>query len=281
MSPWRRGTVAAREIEAARYSGFKGGFITRHRALLFSPLDASKLLQALALMLVMVVLWYLLLPLVTRFWGMVMMVGSQALGLVGAVNRPETYTLGGVVHFAVPAYYVPVGLPPRWVWEVGVVFCVALMVVSIVLPRRFLPLAYLLRAIVILQSVSQVVFALWPNAFPYTAGGYIHTMLIASIFLIWLVPVILALTYYLFDFSLTQKLALTGMLMGHLAVMVPFQYVVHAFVLYHLSLLFLPVLFFVLSLPLNVLIFIAFYGWGFSWRNPLRDPRVQWKLRES
>ena len=267
------------EFEAARYSGFRGGFISRHRALLFSPLDASKVFQAVALTVVGVGLWTALLGPVSRFWSIVMMVSSGILGLVGAETGQETYTLAGGLSFDVPALYVPVGLPERWTWQLGVAFCAAALAVSLVLPRRSLPLAYLLRILVLIQLIAQAFFAWAPNSFPYTASGYIHTMLMASLFLIGLVPVVLGLTYYLFDFSLRQKLALTCMVMGHLTVLVPLQYVVHAFVLYHLSLLFLPILFFAAALPLNVLVFIAFYGWAFSWYNPVRDQHVQWRIR--
>ena len=44
-------------------------------------------------------------------------------------------------------------------------------------------------------------------------------------------------------------------------------------------LLLASVLFFVSGLPLNVLVFIAFYSWGFSWRNRLLEQQVQLKVR--
>lgn len=269
----------SRELDLARRSGFRGGFISNHRALLFSPLDRWKLLQAAAMMTALVVAWYLLLPLISRFWGTTMLAAAEAMRLVGAVNRPEHYSLAGLIHFEVPALYVPAGLPPRWAWELGAGLAAVLMAISFVLPERFLPLSYLLRFVALVQIVAEIYFALWPDDFPYTAGGYIQTMLVASVVFIWLIPVVLALTYYLFDFTVTQKLLLTGIVMGHQIIMVPLQYVVHALVLYHLSLLFLPVLFFVFSLPLNVFALVAFYGWGFSWPSPLRDRQVQGRIR--
>jgi len=265
-------------LDLEERSGFRGGFISNHRALLSSPLDRPKLLQALALMAAFVVIWYLLLPIVSWFWGTTMLTAAETLKLVGAVNRPEHYTLAGILSFDVPALYVPAGLPPRWVWELGAGLAAVLLAISFVLPGRYLPLAYVLRLVALLQAAAEIYFALWPNDFPYTSGGYIHTMLLASVVFIWLVPVVLGLTYYLFDFTLTQKLVLTGIVMSHQVVMVPLQYVVHALVLYHLSLLFLPVLFFGLSLPLNVLVLMAFYGWGFSWPSPLRDREVQGRI---
>jgi len=273
------GATSERELDRAERSGFRGGFISNHRALLFSPLDRRKLLETFAIMTVLVVAWYLLLPLISWFWGALMLTAAETLNLVAAVNRPEHYAVAGILSFDVPALYVPAGLPPRWVWELGAGLATMLMAMSFILPERYVPLAYLLRLVALLQIIAQIYFALWPNNFPYTSGGYIHTMLMASLVLIWLIPVVLALTYYLFDFTLTQKLQLTGIVMVHQVVMVPLQYTVHALVLYHFSLLFLPVLFFVFSLPLNVLVLMAFYGWGFSWRSPLRDSHVQGRIR--
>jgi hypothetical protein len=94
-----------------------------------------------------------------------------------------------------------------------------------------------------------------------------------------LTPIVLGFTYYLFDFSLGRKIGLTAMLMIHLIVLIPMQYVLHAWVMYHASLLFLPLLFFVAGIPLNVLVFIAFYSWGFSWKNNLQEQQVQLKAR--
>ena len=35
----------------------------------------------------------------------------------------------------------------------------------------------------------------------------------------------------------------------------------------------------VFGLPLNVLLFIALFSWGFSWRSLLQEQSVQWKAR--
>jgi hypothetical protein len=202
---------------------------------------------------------------------------AGALG-VGAGSGMVPYELGGV-QFSVPYMYVPSGLPTTFLWWVGVALTLVLVLVSLLLPRRYLPVSYFLRIVAFFQACSQVFFAFWPQAFPYSAGGYIHTMLIAGLMIIPLTPIVLGFTYYLFDFSLGRKIGLTAMLMIHLVVMIPLQYVAHAWVMYYASLLFLPLLFFISGLPLNVLVFIAFYSWGFSWKNRLLEQQVQLKVR--
>ena len=60
--------------------------------------------------------------------------------------------------------------------------------------------------------------------------------------------------------------ALTLLVMLHLAVLLPFQYVLHAYLLHHFSLLLMPVLFTFFGPVIEVLICIALYGWGVSWK---------------
>jgi hypothetical protein len=51
--------------------------------------------------------------------------------------------------------------------------------------------------------------------------------------------------------------------------------------MHHASLLVMPLLFFVAGLPLNVMMFIALFGWGFSWQDRLHDENVQRQVRVS
>jgi len=57
------------------------------------------------------------------------------------------------------------------------------------------------------------------------------------------------------------------MLLVHLAVFLPLQAVVHAYVIYRGSLLTMPVLFLVFGVLLDVFVYVALYGWGMSWRS--------------
>jgi len=273
VDPWTR-----EELNRLRYQGHKGGFIPKHRALLFSPFDSSKVSWAVLLVVGFLAVWYLLLGVVTRFWGVVLNFWGSVLGYGGVVGMMH-YRLFGLIPFTVPDVYVPAGLPGPYTWWAGVVFLVLLVASSFLLSPRYLPLAYLLWVLALFQGCAQLFFAFWAEYFPYTASGYILTVLLASLALISLVPLVLAFTYYVFDFGPARSIALTALMMGHLIVLVPFQYAVHALVLNRASLLFMPFLFLSVGLPLGVLVFIAFYGWGFSWTHRLRDQRVQWKVR--
>jgi len=241
-------------------------------------MDSSKVSTAALLVAGFLVVWYLILGLVTRFWGAVVDFWGSVLGFGGVVGTIH-YKLFGLIPFSVPDIYVPAGLPGTWTWWAGALFLVVLVASSFLLSPRHLPLAYLLWVLAIFQGCAQIFFAFWAEWFPYTASGYIHTVILASLALISLVPIVLAFTYYVFDFGPARSIALTALMMGHLTVLVPFQYSVHALVLNRASLLFMPFLFLSVGLPLGVLVFIAFYGWGFSWTHRLRDQQVQWKVR--
>ncbi len=263
--------------EYGRYRGYAGGFLPRHRALLFSPSNPAKILGAIALTLSMSLLWYLSLDTVSAAWLSILSFCHRMLGLGGYTSMVH-YVLGGV-RFSIPYLHLSAPLPNAILWWSGAFLTMVLVAVSLLIPRSLAPAAYLLRLTAIFQATAQVFFAFWPSAFPYEAGGYVHGLLIAGLMLISLLPVVLGFTYYIFDFSLGRKILLTVLLMVHLAVLMPVQYFLHAYLLQHGSLLFMPLLFFMFGLPLDVMVFIAFFTWGFSWKNMLHAEKVQWRIR--
>lgn len=250
------------EIEQQRYRGYAGGLIAQHRALAIEPYTASKIVASIVLAVVIFEGWVLALDWVAAAWAAILDFWRQVFGWSGYVVLVE-YPLG----LRVPYLAVESGLPGLGIWLAGAVLTILLFVATLFIPRRYLPVTYLLRIVVLFQACAQVFFALWPRSFPYGASGYVHGMLIAGLIIVTLVPVLLAFTYYIFDFSLGKKLGLTVLIMAHLALLIPFQYMAHAFVLRHGTLLFLPIMFFVFGLPLNILIFIGFYSWGVSWKS--------------
>jgi hypothetical protein len=269
--------LLTRPEEVMRFRGYRGGFISPHRALLFSPMNPRKIVSSTLLVAVWLGIYYIALDWIAGFWNGVIWFWADALGIAERTGTVG-YELWGIF-FNVPYLQAAAGLPTTLLWWIGVAFTLALVIISLLLPRRFIPISYFLRIVALFQGCSQIFFAFWPEAFPYSAGGYIHTMLIAGLMIVPLAPIVLGFTYYLFDFSLGRKIGLTAMLMIHLIVLIPMQYVVHAWVMYHASLLFLPVLFFVAGIPLNVLVFIVLYSWGFSWKNNLQEQQVQLKAR--
>jgi hypothetical protein len=142
---------------------------------------------------------------------------------------------------------------------------------SFLLPERLLPLRYYLRFAVLIQLTAFATFALWPASFPYDLPRYVLSLFhIGSAFLV-LLPLLLGFTYFPFDVSWWRKLLLTALCVGHIAVLIPLQVLVHVFLIHHLSLLAMPAMFLLWGILPLLFAFIALYGWAMSWPDlPLR-----------
>jgi len=172
---------------------------------------------------------------------------------------------GAHMHFALPYLSAPAGPITPVTWSITAAASVLVLVGSYFLGEELLPLKYLLRALVLIQSGALVYFAVFSARFPHDIPSYTIGMLVFGMILIGLVPVILAFTYYVFDFSFLKKLALTVVTMAHLTLLIPLQYLLHVWVLHH-SILFMPILYFAFGPFLDILVFVSLYSWGMSWR---------------
>ena len=260
--PGRPDPTLSHTLDEARFRGHRGGIITRHRSLVIEPRTRGKVLSSVTILIGVLVVWALLFNWVTVAWAAILGFWQAVFGMGGYALRLE-YELG----LKFPYLGFPSALPGPGLWILGALLTAGLFIGSLFVPRRYLPISTGLRVVAFFQAGAQVFFAFWPEAFPYGGAGYVHGMLIAALMFITLIPLLLAFTYYVFDMGWRRKLGLTLIAMLHQVVFVPLQFMAHAVIIYHLSVLFLPLLFFVFGLPLNVLIFIAFYGWGASWRS--------------
>ncbi len=277
--PWAD-AAARREVLRMRQRGWGGGDIPAHRALRVSPVRPGKLVPAALLAIALLAAYLLLLGPVSHLWAGMLEFWRSAVDLPGRVSMVR-YDFYGLLQFDVPSLSFGSGLPGSELWWGGLVFTLLLGLGSFAVPLTWLPLRYLLRLVAFFQAGAQLFFGLWPWAFPYDGSGYVHGMLIADLMLIALIPVLLGSTYFVLDFSLWRKALLALLTMLHMLVLVPLQYAVHAYVIHHLSLLFMPLMFFVFGLTVNVLVFISFYAWGVSWWHPLRVEDVRWARRQN
>ncbi len=272
--PSRSDRALRDEIEDMRHRGARGGYIVKHRAMITSRRGRMKILSSLATSLVLFSFWLYALRWVSVIWANVLSFWNDVLGMGGYVTLIH-YQLGTIYTFKAPYLHVASSAPDYAMLLGGWIVSVILFIATYFMPRRYLPVTYIFRLIIVFQLVAQVFFTFVPLAFPYSAAGYIHGILIACMGLIALVPVMLGLTYSIFDYSWLRKVGLALLVMGYLTVLVPVQFAVHAFILYHMSLLFLPLLFFAFGLPVNIMIFIGLYSWGASWQSNLHSGDVK------
>jgi hypothetical protein len=250
-------------LDRARFRGHRGGVILTHRALTRFVLKPRDLLSSAALVVSLTAAWLVSLPLVCRFWRVVFAAGTKMLALEGAIGGTDR-RLTALVRFSIPYPRVESVAPTPYVWWCVAVAVFVLFAASFFLTGNFLPLAYLLRAALCVQVSALVYFAWSPARFPHTASGYLDGLVSYGAVLIGTVPALFGLTYFIFDFTLARKALLTVATMIHLSLFVPLQALLHAVILQQ-SILFMPVLYIVFGLPLDILIVIAFYSWGMSW----------------
>jgi hypothetical protein len=246
-----------------RTRGHRGGVIPMHRALAHFRLGPMNLITAIFLFVFFLSVWLLLLPRVCRFWNRVLTLGIRVLPLHAEIGMAQHH-LTRFIRFDIPYLRMESVPPSAEVWWLTLAVTLALFVATFFLPSRLIPIVYLLRGILIVPATALLFFALLPARFPHTPDSYMQGLVTAGIALISIVPLLLGLTYYIFDFGLLKKAFLTAITMVHLALFLPLQVLLQALFLQK-TVLFMPVVYIIFGMPVNILIIIAFYSWGMTW----------------
>ena len=156
-------------------------------------------------------------------------------------------------------------------WWLGLLWAFSLVLATQLPSQRLLPLRYLCGLLGGVQLSAQIYFMLFESAPGINSLDYLTDVMTASCYWIWLTPWLLTFTFNVFPFSLTHKLRLTALCVCYLIFSFPVQYAFQAFVLGHFSNLWVPMMFFIASLPLNILTVICFYSMGMAWPIPEQD----------
>ena len=253
---------ASRRGDDSLVRGHRGGVIAMHRALTHFRLGPMNVVISLALFLCFALIWIVLLPSLCRFWKNFLLLSLRWLPIHGTLeiseHRLNSYRLD------IPYLRIYSVLPGLGTWSLACALTLLLFAATFWLPKKLVPVAYLTRGILLVHASSLFYFALWPVGFPHTPDAYMEALVNSGIGLITVVPLLFAVTYYIFDFGLWKKVLLTALTMTHLTLFLPFQVVLQALVL-QTTLLFMPVLYIVCGMPVDVLLIIAFYSWGMTW----------------
>jgi len=234
-----------------------------HRALTRLILEPASLITATLLVLLFSFTWVISLPWLCRLWRYVLDNGIKMLALHAELGLAE-HQITPYIRFVIPFPKMEGISPDAWMWwSTSAVVCL-LYASSYLLPKKLTPVTYFLRAVLFVQATAQLYFLLVPARFPHTPDSYMEGLVSYRIALISAVPVLFGLSYYIFKFGLIKKIALTTLTMSYLALFLPVQILLQAMVL-EKSVLFMPILYIVFGLPVDILIIVAFYSWGMSW----------------
>jgi hypothetical protein len=251
-----------KRLDQHRLRGHRGGMISMHRALGHFHLGPINLMVAIALFVSFSALWLLLLPKVCDFWRWIFAAGLRYLPL--AARLDVIHREMGLLHIAIPCLRMTPVLPGFQTWLLNSLFTAGLFAATFLLPKHLVPVIYLSRALLLIHSTACIYFVVWPSQFPHTPDSYLQGLMLSSIAIVTVVPLVLGLTYYIFDFGIWRKAFLTSLTMAYLVLFIPFQVLFQAIFLQE-TVLYMPVMYIIFGMPADVLLIVCFYSWGMTW----------------
>ena len=229
-------------------------------------LKARDVIGSGGLALFFVVVWVISLPRLCRFWKYVLDKGITLVPIHAGLGLSEHHVTR-YLRFFIPYPRMQPIAPDAQTWGWTAIAVAALFATSFLLPETQMPLRYLLRIVCFIQGTGLLYFLWEPVRFPHTPDSYLEGLITYGIAMISFVPILFGFTYYIMNFSLLQKVFLTVVAMTHLTLFLPLLILLQAMILQK-SVLFMPLLYIVFGLPVEVLMIIAFYSWGMSWPSP-------------
>jgi hypothetical protein len=251
-------------LDRLRHRNSAGRLILEHRALLHIKLERLRWMQPLFLPPVIFLILLALLAPIGRLWYSTLEFWAQKLELPGQL-RTESRWIGDFHIYDLPYLDVPSAIPDSVQLVSCLLFVLTVMLLSYLLLRRSLPMAYIVWAYCFIQIASITFFYFRPTTFPYTIANHLRGGLEMNVALLLTIPWLLGPTYYTFEFTLLKKLGATVLMIIHLVLFSPLQYMAHAKLIHDLTLVAMPLLYIMFGLFANIFCFIALYGWAMSW----------------
>ena len=256
-----------KRVEKLRNTGHFGGTISQHRALLTLPMSPKNYVPSIIMAATVFFAYLFALEYVFVAWSWILEWCSNLFNM--EIQQGSFGFEVGIFNIYAPYLKLGAATASNFEWSIGVLITVITLLISFFMPDRFLPFAYLLRALAFIQTISILFFLFFSNYFPYSLASYHAVMMLAGLIFIGLIPLIYGLIYYIFDETIVKKLWLTALTMSHLLLLVPLQYFAHAYLIHEFSLMYMPILFLMFGLMIDVFVLIAFYSWGMSWEGTL------------
>lgn len=233
-----------------------------HRSMTPLKITPWLLAQAIVLPLALCATLWVAQPQLMDFWRQIVLFWAQGLDLpfmllpvIDEAGQPDMqlggWTQGGP-------------LPGQTTLLVTTAVTLLAFVVSMRMTGASLPLKYPLRIFGVVQGITLIYFWLTPGDFPYTIARHSEELLTIGFMVMLATPVMLAMGYYILNQGLAIKLLHTALILLFFVVLVPHQVLAQAFLMKHLSILFMPVLYICFGAVFDALVFVALYSWAVS-----------------
>lgn len=203
-----------------------------------------------------------LLPYITDFWSGAYSFFLDKSGLYGVVYHAQ-YSLANV-NFQIPSLDMSAEEPTTILYQGMLVISIAIFLLTLLLPPQNTPLKYFLRVFIVLLWVSFLFFYFFPGKFPYDIEVYTRSGILQIVAILFAVPWIFAMTYYLFGKTYLKKILITSLTLLYFIILAPFQYFLNAAIIHVYSLAFMPVVHLYFGLLINVFACVGFYSYGVS-----------------
>jgi len=163
--------------------GHRGGVIPMHRALAHFRLGTMNLITASCLFVFFSSAWLVLLPQVCGLWTRIFRIGIRFLPLSAEVGISEHHWTS-FLSLDIPYLRMEPGLPSAQVWWLSCAVTSLIFEATFFISKRLIPVIYLMRAILLVQAIALLYFALIPARFPHTPDSYLAGFVTSGIGLI-------------------------------------------------------------------------------------------------
>lgn len=233
-----------------------------HRSLGRMIADPYRVTQALILpiTLCMALVWAE--PLLVSFWQACVLFWASHLGLPLQATSDASDIASLALTWNVGSS--PRDMPSQEIWLATAGLTLAIVFASSKCSADKLPLKYLVRVICVIQMISLLYFLVAPSRFPYSVGDHMADIAHVGFTLMFVTPIMLTLGYYLLNVRSSTKLLHTLLILAYFLLLIPHQIVLHALILHHGSMLFMPLLYICFGAVFDVLVFVALYSWAAS-----------------
>lgn len=203
-----------------------------------------------------------LMPYITGFWSAVYAFFLSNSGVYGIVLHTG-YVLMDTI-FLVPSLDMSADEPSILVYQLGLVVSIVLFLLTFLMSEKNTPMKYFFRVFIVILWGSLCFFYFFPGKFPYDIQVYTRTGILQIIAILFAIPWIFALTYYLFGNDYFKKILITCLTLLYFIILAPFQILLNAVIIHYYSLSLMPVLHLYLGLLINVFACVGFYSYGVS-----------------